>query len=139
MQSIPHLLSNPHLHSLSWFNSYLENRSHCMLANKGNSKEIKVEYGVPQGSILGPLLFSVYVNELPDCVSNSSVLLYADDAVILTEGYSGAEISIRAKPDLDNIFEWASINWLTINGKQTKQVVYGTQPRLDRGHCQSHH
>ena len=112
--------------ALQWIGSSYET-----LANGKTSDFIQVAYGVPQGSIMGPLLFSVYVNELPDIVQNSSMLLYTDDAVLITNGFTPEEIELRAQLDLIKVFNWACTNRLTINEKKTKLVTYGTQLRLD--------
>ena len=114
---------------LKWFCSYLSQRKHKTLANNKLSDLTHVTFGVPQGSILGPLLFSVYINELPECIDNSKVILYADDAVMMTEGKTAADITRIGQPDLDKILDWCALNRLTINSDKTVQVVYGTKPK----------
>ena len=63
-----------------WLLAYLWNRSQCVSINSSTSFALPVVSGVPQGSILGPLLFLIYINDLPDVLSSSQVLLFADDA-----------------------------------------------------------
>ena len=67
---------------LSWFSNYLTNRKQFVRINNSNSSFLDVLIGVPQGSILGPLLFLIYINDLPECSLLYS-LLFADDAVLL--------------------------------------------------------
>ena len=104
--------------SLRWFKSYLGNRKHSTVANNVCSSELSVSYGVPQGSILGPLLFSVYINNLPNIPQNSKLLLYADDAVLVTDGGSSRDIGLIAQPDLQNIVDWGNTNRLYINSEK---------------------
>ena len=62
--------------------SYLSNRKQQTFANNTMSARVDITCGVPQGSILGPLFFLIYVNDLPNCIQNSSSHLYADDTVV---------------------------------------------------------
>ena len=62
-----------------WFESYLSNRSQCVSINNSLSNCLPVLSGVPQGSILGPLLFLVYINDLPSVISSSNTFIFADD------------------------------------------------------------
>ena len=68
--------------SLLWFNSYLHFRSQCVSLHGCVSQSVIMEKGVPQGSSLGPLLFSLFINDLPQICSDCSIHLYADDTVI---------------------------------------------------------
>ena len=68
--------------SIVWFNNYLSNRSQVVSLGNDLSDFLTVENGVPQGSILGPVLFTLYVNDLPSCIDSSKVIMYADNTVI---------------------------------------------------------
>ncbi len=66
-----------------WFKSYIENRDQSVRLNNTISNKLNIAYGVPQGSILGPVLFSIYVNDLCESIDECSLTQYADDTQIL--------------------------------------------------------
>ena len=78
--------------SLCWFHSYLQNRTQKCFVNGYLSNECALNCGVPQGSILGPLLFLIYINDFPHCLQHSTARMYADDTNITTTGSSIREI-----------------------------------------------
>ena len=73
---------------LDWFTSYLSNRKQITKVGTATSDMASVNFGIPQGSILGPLLFTLYINSLPSIVSNCKVNLYADDIALFYAGKS---------------------------------------------------
>ena len=68
--------------TLNWFKSYLSERKQCCVVKESTSQARYITCGVPQGSILGPLLFLIYINDLPGCLSYSTARMYADDTSI---------------------------------------------------------
>ena len=76
--------------------------------------------GVPQGSVLGPLLFILYINDLPLAVGLSSVMLYADDTVIFTAASNIDQLQLNLSLDLNNVSDWLTANDLFLNLKKTE-------------------
>lgn len=109
-----------------WFCSYLNKRNQRVQINNILSSIAEMHSGVPQGSILGPLLFIMYINDLPSCVYYSKVMLYADDTVIYFAAKTTSDLEIFLNLDLNNISVWMEKNNLFLNLTKTEYVIYGT-------------
>ena len=107
-----HGLSN---NAVLWFRSYLTNRSIYTMVDNNRSSTMDVPIGVPQGSILGPLLFILFVNDLPHCLKSCNVVLYADDTVIYYSSSMISDVESKLNADLANITDWFNSNRLTLN------------------------
>jgi hypothetical protein len=88
---------------LAWFQSYLTYRIQICKVDQITSNERTVKCGIPQGSNFGPLLFLLYINDLPNCLSLSSASMFADDTNISTQGKTDTEIQERLNTDLENV------------------------------------
>ena len=97
-------------HAFKWIKSFLDNRSQQVVIDGHFSIDAKITSGVPQGSLLGPLLFLIYINDLPNCVQNSVCRLFADDC-ILYQRIRTSQDSDKLQADLDQLQKWESI-WL---------------------------
>ena len=117
---------------LNWFSDYLHNRSQLTIANGITSDTAPIVCGVPQGSILGPLLFISYINDAMATVKNSSIQFYADDTVIYASGVDSAKASLEIQPDLTKFYKWCKANILTLNKKKTKLMVFGTRSKIKK-------
>lgn len=109
--------------------SYLCDRSQKVCTDIGSSDMINLQNGVPQGSILGPLLFSLFINDLPSVVKSGTMHLYADDAQFYASCPLGLieDCVARVNEDLDAISAWASKNRLLINASKSQcMIVYRT-------------
>lgn len=105
---------------LKWFKSYLFHRSIRVKCKNCISNSGNVKYGVPQGSILGPILFLVYINSIFKCVVNCKALLYADD-VVLISGHRDLNSALNnMQNDINNITKWSHDHELTINMNKSK-------------------
>ena len=117
---------------LDWFQDYLFNRSQRVQYENSLSTEQKVTGGVPQGSIIGPLLFILFYNDFPSCLKHSKAVIYADDTVIYVPGKDAYIIESRLSSDMQRIMEWCLDNELILNfskGK-TEAMMFGTSKNL---------
>ena len=115
----------------AWIKSYLSSRKQYVALNNKNSKILDVIYGVPQGSVLGPLLFLIYINDIPNVCELAKFIMYADDANILITGNSNAEIE-KIFTKLANNFEtWVNSNGLIINLKKTNYMIFANRTVQD--------
>ena len=103
--------------------SYLTNRMQYIESNEQTSKMLPITIGVPQGCVLGPFLFLVYINDLPNSC-NSEVLLYADDAVLLCKDKTHDELKSKSDIEIQKIESWVISNKLTINSTKTNCLFF---------------
>ncbi len=118
---------------LDWCISYLSDRSQKVRLENSYSKWCDVTVGVPQGSILGLLLFSIivyYVNDLPSIIKHSNCHLYADDNTIMyTEGDSMEDIEKIMQKDLNEIAQWMKTNRIMLNVQKTASPMFIRSPQ----------
>ena len=118
--------------SLNLLQNYLQHRKQKTLANSILSNSSNIVCRVPQGSILGPLLFLIYVNDMPNVGTNCRIQMYADDTVVYACNDSYARSVSDLQSDLTRIQHWRSKNRLTVNLKKTKSMVVTTKHRLKK-------
>ena len=126
-------LSNYGIHGNAhqWFKSYLENRTQVCSINGSLSESCSLSCGVPQGTILGPLLFLLYINDLPNCLSSCEPRMYADDTHLTYAGNDADNIQLRLNQDLENVNNWLRANKLTLNMTKTEFMLIGSRQRLN--------
>lgn len=103
---------------LSWIHAFLTNRSQFVFVNDTSSSLSSVTSGVPQGSVLGPLLFLIFINDLPASVS-SSISLFADDCVIYREVTNNLDV-ISLQSDINSVLEWCNMWNMQLNVNKCK-------------------
>lgn len=107
-----------------WLRDYLTNRKQFVHLGFTKSDFSNVSYGVPQGSILGPTLFSVYINDIVQCGAVGSIKLYADDTNVFYYGSDVKRLFSDAQSDIYKIVKWCTNNKLTINELKTNYIVF---------------
>ena len=109
--------------SNKWFESYLTDRQQFVSIN-GHSSEISVtKHGVPQGSVLGPLLFLIYINDLHICIKNSRTFHFADDTNLLFTP-SHTNFLRKLNIDLKSLNHWLMANKISLNASKTELIVF---------------
>ena len=114
-------------HANNFFRSYLSNRSQFTVINGVESSIKKITCGVPQGSVLGPILFLIYVNDIHRCVTNCKTRLFADDTSLTICHKDPTELKNIATTQIKNLIKWCNSNKLTINFKKTKYIIFHTR------------
>ena len=108
-----------------WFRSYLYSREHVDVGGVCSSKDIGMgNCSVPQESVIGPLLFLVYINDMKQCSDKFSFIHYADDATVSLSGKNLVETINLANAELENIDKWLFSNKLALNIDKTNYVLF---------------
>ena len=119
--------------TINWFRSYLSNRVFCVSINDTLSDPGNLSCGVPQGSILGPLLFLLYVNDMPQAV-DCDLYLYADDSCLVFQHKNVKEIEKQLNKDFSNICDWFIDNKLSIHfgEDKTKSILFASKNKVKK-------
>ena len=112
---------------INWVRNYLSNRRQKCTINGLTSNHSSIHCGVPQGSILGPLLFLLYVNDVSTNMLHSNILLYANDTVMFAKHDDKKTSHLLVSSHLEMLYKWCYTNQLTINLIKTKFMLFGTR------------
>ena len=115
--------------ALNWFHSYLSARTQCVEIDGVRSSLEKITCGVPQGSILGPQLFLIYINDMHAAL-NCRLSLYADDSALFYSHKNSNFIADRLSTELRNCQKWLVDNRLSLHLGKTECILFGTKRRL---------
>ena len=126
--------------TVAWFRSYLSDRLQCIQVESAFSPFLPVKWGVPQGSILGPLLFLIFINELPSIIdktqdnnpeetedsNDATIIVYADDNTPMQSAKTKSELKDLLQQKADVITDWFKRNKMIVSGDKTKLLVVKT-------------
>lgn len=116
--------------ALDWFGSYLADRKQCVVVDGVRSPCLDCPVGVPQGSVLGPLLFSLYINDVFDVCEGVHAQLYADDAVIFTAAKNTSEAAQTLTVSVSNVQDWLTKSCLSLNVKKSVCFLQNSHQKL---------
>ena len=113
----------------AWIKDYLSNRKQVVKCYNTRSTEKRITCGVPQGSILGPLLFLIYINDPNNATSNLSTILFADDTNLFCSGKYLEELELLINEELAHVQEWLMLNEFTLNVKKSNFIILKSHKR----------
>ncbi len=96
------------------------------------SDALPISHGVPQGSILGPLLFILLINDLPKCINSCTIAHYVNDTVLRLSAKSSEEVWVNLQEDLDRAIKWNETKRIHLNVKKTKWSLLSTYQKLGK-------
>jgi exonuclease III len=123
--------------TMKWFESYLSDRKQCVDLEGVISAWENVELGVPQGSIIGPVLFLLYINDVNRSDSDATFTKFADDTTVLISGASIQDATERMNKSMYNIDKWFAQNKLNLNPSKTRYMIFNPargDPDKDKEH-----
>ena len=115
---------------VKWFRSYLTHRTQCTTIGEVSSTKRSVPVGMPQVTVLGPLLFLIFINDITKCLKNTQASLFADDTMVYCSGSTGNELHENLNGDLSRIKKWLNDHRLTINAEKSQFMVIGSSQRI---------
>ena len=117
--------------ALAWIKDYLTDRKQRTLANGVLSDYLPITQGVPQGSILGPLLYIIYANDISNIFQKCKSVFYADDTVLFIQSNNVKQMETAPQEDLDRLHNWCIENQIFVNAKKTKYMLFGSKSKIN--------
>ena len=123
---------NIHSGVLNWVTSYLDSRLQRVYANGVYSDFLNVTQGVPQGSVLGPLFYIIYANDLVNITKKCQIALYADDTVFYTAHPNFVTAIQNMQTDINALSQWCKTNGIQANIEKTKMMIFGSPKKIEK-------
>ena len=121
-------------HALDFLSSFLQDRKQLVQIGPKKSDFLPITNGVPQGSVLGPLLFCIYINDLPLYV-NDSCEMFADDTSLHASDTNPTDLGFKLQNNIDNLINWTELNHMALNAKKTKCMFLTTRQKRIKMTC----
>ena len=121
--------STNRLFELLWLQSYLSNRQQYCRVNWIDSEINNINISIPQGSCLGPLVFIINSNNLPQAVLDSNVSMYADDTSLCYQSFDTNKLNVVINNDLEKLQKWLMGNKLSLNATKTQSMLISTKQK----------
>ena len=119
--------------SNDWFKSYLSNRNQYVSINGYESDLTAINCGVPQGSVLGPLLFLLHINDLNQAIKFCKVHHFADDINLLCLSNTIKKLNKLVNADLKDLLNWLNANKISLSGKKTEMIIFKSKQKKLEG------
>ena len=119
-----------------WIASFLSDRLQRVVIDDMTSDLVPVTSGVPQGSVLGPALFILYINDIVGSVTNSTIRLFADDTLVYSQITNAKDHQLFQK-DLNSLLQWSTQNQMSFNASKSNVIVFTNRPKPAFNHCYS--
>ena len=118
--------------ALLWIKSYLTNRTHSVIIDGMRSNPTEIRFGVPQGLVLGPILFSLYVSPLSDIANHHNIMshFYADDSQLYVSFKNGNPNFTNLEACINSFRQWMAGNMLKLNEDKTELILIGSNHNL---------
>lgn len=108
---------------LTWFRNYLKQRKQKTVINDVMSDELEVPIGLPQGTVLAPILFLIYINDIVNAIEGCEIRLFADDALMMISENNINTAIAKVQHELNNLYKWLCGNRLKLNINKTKYMI----------------
>ena len=116
--------------AINWLKSYLSGRNQFVTVATEMSNNLPLTCGVPQGSILGPLLFLIYINDFKNCILDNTAYHFADDTNVIFSKRNIGQLKKALSKQIDTIYDWLCANRLSLNAKKTELVLFHSKNKV---------